>query len=101
MRCLKQATLILALLGAILLAGCGSSDHTNQTDFCTPGEDCSNGSGKQPFKPTTHLLHRSLVSNYYGGDLVVMDASQDRLTTYTFAVGTQPTYMQPSPRTAR
>ncbi len=26
-----------------------------------------------------------------------MDATQDRLTTFTFAVGTQPTYMQPSP----
>jgi hypothetical protein len=29
--------------------------------------------------------------------LQVVDATQDRLTTYSFAVGTQPTYMQPSP----
>ncbi len=89
-RCLKQATLILALLGAALLAGCGTSDHTDQTDF-------NNGSGDQPFKPTTHLLHRSVVSNYFGGDLAVMDATLDELTTYTFAVGAGPKNMQPSP----
>jgi hypothetical protein len=90
---LKQATLILALLGAVLLAGCGGNgDTTSQTDF-------NNGSGDQPFKPKTHLSHRSLVSNYFGGDLNVMDATEDRLTTYTFAVGAQPTYMQSSPDT--
>jgi hypothetical protein len=87
---LKQATLILALLGAVLLAGCGPSDHTNQTDF-------NNGSGDQPFKPQTHLLHRSVVSNYFAGDLAVMDSTQDRLTTFTFSTGAQPTYLQPSP----
>jgi len=87
---LKQATLIFALLGAVVLAGCGSNDHTSQTTF-------NNGSGDQPFKPHTHLLHRSVVSNYFGGDLAVMDASLDELTTFTFAVGTQPTYMQASP----
>ena len=27
----------------------------------------------------------------------VMDATQDRLTTFTFAVGSRPTYLQPSP----
>ena len=91
MRCLKQATLILALLGAIVITGCGgSSDTTSQSNY-------NNGSGNQPFKPTTHLSHRSLVSNYYAGDLQVVDATKDLLTSYTFAVGSQPTYMQPSP----
>jgi DNA-binding beta-propeller fold protein YncE len=88
---LKQATLFIALLGAILLAGCGGNgDTTTQSSF-------NNGSGDQPFKPTTHLSHRSLVTNFYAGQLQVMDTLQDRLTTFTFAVGTQPTYMQPSP----
>ncbi len=87
---MKQATLILALLGAILLAGCGIADTTSQTDF-------NNGSGDQPFKPITHLYHRSVVSNYYAGDLQVMDATEDRLTSYSFKTGAQPTYMQPSP----
>ena len=72
---MKQATLIFALLGAMVLAGCGNGDTTSQTTF-------NNGSGDQPFKPTTHLSHRSLVTNYYAGDLQVMDATQDRLTTY-------------------
>jgi len=87
---LKQATTILALLGAVLLAGCGINDTTSQSDF-------NNGSGDQPFKPTTHLLHRSVVSNYFAGDLAVMDATEDRLTTYSFATGAEPTYLQPSP----
>ncbi len=88
---MKQATLFIALLGAILLAGCGGNgDTTSQTDF-------NNGSGDQPFKPTTHLSHRSVVSNYFAGNLQVVDTVQDRLTTYTFAVGAQPTYLQPSP----
>jgi hypothetical protein len=82
--------MIFALLGAIMLAGCGNSDTTSQTTF-------NNGSGDQPFKPTTHLSHRSLVTNYFAGQLQVMDATQDRLTTYTFAVGTLPTYLQSSP----
>jgi hypothetical protein len=83
--------MILALLGAIVLAGCGGNGNTtSQSTF-------NNGSGDQPFKPATHLSHRSLVSNYYAGKLQVMDATQDRLTTYTFAVGAQPTYLQPSP----
>jgi hypothetical protein len=88
---LKQATLILSLLGAIFLAGCGGNgDTTSQTDF-------NNGSGDQPFKPVTHLSHRSVVSNYLAGDLAVMDATQDRLATYTFVTGAGPTYLQPSP----
>ena len=88
---MKQATLIIALLGAIVLAGCGGNgDTTSQSTF-------NNGSGNQPYKPTTHLSHRSLVSNYYSGALQVIDATQDRLTTFSFAVGAQPTYMQPSP----
>jgi hypothetical protein len=90
-RCLKQATLIIALLGAIVIAGCGgNSNTTGQSDY-----NC--GSGDQPYKPTTHLAHRSLVTNYYAGNMDVVDATQDRLTTFTFAVGTQPTYMQSSP----
>jgi len=88
---LKQATLIFALLGAIVLAGCGGNgDTTSQTDY-------NNGSGDQPFKPTTHLSHRSVVSNSYAGSLQVVDATQDRLTTYTFAIGAKPTYIQSSP----
>ena len=89
---MKQATLILALLGAILLAGCGVRDTTSQTTF-------NNGSGDQPFKPITHLSHRSVVSNYFAGDLAGDGCShdQDRLTTFTFATGSQPTYMQSSP----
>jgi len=87
---LKQATLIIALMGAILLAGCGNGDTTSQSTF-------NNGSGDQPFKPTTHLSHRSVVSNYFAGQLQVMDASQDRLTAFTFGVGSLPTYLQSSP----
>ncbi len=87
---MKQATMIFALLGAIVLAGCGNGDTTSQSTF-------NNGSGDQPFKPTTHLSHRSLVTNYYAGQLQVMDATQDRLTTFTFATGALPTYMQSSP----
>jgi hypothetical protein len=80
-----------ALLGAIVLAGCGGNgDTTSQSDF-------NNGSGDQPFKPTTHLSHRSLVTNFYSGHLQVVDATQNRLTNYTFATGTGPTYMQSSP----
>jgi DNA-binding beta-propeller fold protein YncE len=86
---LKQATLILALLGAnIIMTGCGASK--GQATF-------NNGSGNQPLKPTTHLLHRSLVSNYFAGALDVMDATQNRLTAFSFAAGAQPTYLQPSP----
>ena len=88
---MKQATLIIALLGAIVLAGCGGNgDTTSETTF-------NNGSGNQPYKPTTHLSHRSLVSNYYSGALQVIDATEDKLTTFSFAVGAQPTYMQSSP----
>jgi len=88
---LKQATLFIALLGAIFLVGCGGNgDTTSQSTF-------NNGTGDQPFKPTTHLSHRSVVTNYYGGDMQVVDATQNRLTSYTFATGTQPTYLQSSP----
>jgi hypothetical protein len=89
---LKQATLILALLGAIVLAGCSSnSDTASQTSY-------NNGSGSQPFKPKTHLSHRSIVSNYNAGALDVMDTTQDRLlTNVTFPVGAEPTYLQLSP----
>jgi hypothetical protein len=89
-RRLKQATLILALLGTIVLAACGNSDTTSQSNY-------NNGTGDQPFKPVTHLAHRSVVSNYYAGDLQVMDAYQNRLTAFTFATGAQPTYLQSSP----
>ncbi len=87
---MKQARLILGLLGAMLLAGCGTSNTTSQSTF-------NNGSGDQPFKPITHLLHRSLVSNYFAGSLQVVDATQDRLTSFAFKSGSQPTYLQPSP----
>ncbi len=87
---MKQATLIIALMGAILLAGCGNGDTTSQSTF-------NNGSGDQPFKPTTHLSHRSVVTNYFAGQIQIMDASQDRLTNFTIGVGAQPTYLQSSP----
>ena len=91
MRCLKQATFIIALLGAIVLAGCGGSNNsTGQSNY-----NC--GSGDQPYKPTTHLKHRSLVTNYYAGNMEVVDATKDQLTSFSFAVGSQPTYMQLSP----
>jgi hypothetical protein len=86
----KRALLFIALSGALLLAGCGSNDTTSQTTY-------NNGTGNLPFKPTTHLLHRSLVTNYYAGQLQVMDTVYDKLTTFTFPTGAQPTYMQPSP----
>ena len=84
--------MLLALVGAVFSAGCGgcSGDTTCQSDF-------NNGTGDQPFKPTTHLSYRSIVTNYYAGALNVVDAYKDRLTTYSFTVGTQPTYMQSSP----
>jgi len=73
------------------MAGCGGNgDTTSQTTY-------NNGSGDQPYKPKTHLSHRAIVSNYYAGALDVIDTTQDRLTTYTFAVGSEPTYLQPSP----
>jgi hypothetical protein len=75
----------------MLLAGCGGNgDTTGQTTY-------NNGSGNQPFKPKTHLSHRALVTNYYANAMQVMDATENRLTATTFATGTQPTYMQPSP----
>ncbi len=90
-RCLKRAFLFLALLGAFALAGCGGNgDTTSQTTY-------NNGSGDQPYKPVTHLSHRAIISNYYAGNLAVMDATQNRLTTYTFAAGSEPTYLQSSP----
>ena len=92
MRCLKRAILFFALLYACLLAGCGNGDTTSQGSY-------NNGSGDQPYKPVTHLSHRAVVSNHYTGNLAVMDSTENRLTTYTFAVGSQPTYMQLSPDT--
>lgn len=79
-----------ALLGSISLAGCGNGDTTSQSTY-------NNGSGDQPFKPTTHLSHRAIVSNYYASNLQVVDTTEEKLTTYTFATGSQPTYMQSSP----
>jgi hypothetical protein len=87
---LKQALWFFALLGAILSAGCASSDTTSQTTYNT-------GTGNEPYKPTTHLLHRAIVTNYYSSLLNVVDATENRLTSYTFATGSQPTYMQSSP----
>jgi DNA-binding beta-propeller fold protein YncE len=99
---LEQATvklLWIALLSAIIMSGCGTpnnsgtvsnGDTTGQTTF-------NNGSGNQPFKPLTHLLHRSLVSNYFAGALDVVDATENRLTAFTIPVGAEPTYLQPSP----
>jgi hypothetical protein len=73
------------------MAGCGGNgDTTGRSTY-----NC--GSGNEPYKPNTHLTHRSLVTNYYANDMQVVDATQDRLTSYTISVGTQPTYMQPSP----
>ena len=100
MRCLKRATLILALLGAIVLVGCRINDTTSQTNYSTPG--CGNNATSpqicnEPYKPKTHLKHRALVSNYYAGVLDVMDPTEDRLTAFTFGVGSGPTYLQPSP----
>jgi DNA-binding beta-propeller fold protein YncE len=82
--------MFLALSGAILLAGCGNGDTTSPTTF-------NNGSGDQPFKPTTHLEHRALVTNYYASNMAVADTTLIKLTTFTFPTGNQPTYMQPSP----
>jgi hypothetical protein len=88
---LKRALIFLALSGAILLTACGGNgDTTSQSTF-------NNGSGNQPYKPTTHLSHRALITNYYAGDMAVMDATQNRLTSYTFSTGSLPTYMQSSP----
>lgn len=87
---MKQATITLALLGAIVLAGCGNGDTTTQSTF-------NNGSGDQPFKPITHLAHRSIVTNNFSGHLQVFDTFKDQLSTFTFVVGAQPTYIQPSP----
>ncbi len=99
---MKQATSKLAcalvLLGAIILTGCGTKnsgvadngDTTSQTSCATP-------SGNVPCRTTTHLLHRSLVSNYGNGALDIVDATQNRVTGFAFKVGTQPTYLQPSP----
>jgi hypothetical protein len=87
---LKQARLIFALMGALLLAGCGgTSDHTSQSTF-------NNGSGNQPYKPTTHLSYRSLVTNYYAGYMIAVDTYLNKVTNFTFSVGTQPTTMQSS-----
>jgi len=74
-----------------LLVGCGGNGNT------TSQSTYNNGSGDQPYKPITHLSHRSLVSNLYTGQLEVMETTKDKLTAYTFTVGRQPTYMQSSP----
>jgi hypothetical protein len=90
---LRQATIILALLGAIVLAGCGPYDTTGATTI-------NIGSGNEPYKPKTHLLHRSIVSNYFAGALDMVDTAVKfgpRLTNYTFTVGSEPTYLQSSP----
>lgn len=99
---MKQATSKLAcalvFLGAIILTGCGTKnsgiadngDTTSQTSCATP-------SGNVPCRTTTHLLHRSLVSNYFAGTLDIVDATQNRVAGFAFKVGTQPTYLQPSP----
>ena len=91
MRCLKRAFLFLVLLGAFALAGCGGNgDTTSQTTY-------NNGSGDQPYKPVTHLSHRAIISNYFAGDLAVMDATRNRLVSSTFATGAEPTFLQSSP----
>jgi len=83
--------MFLALSGAILLAGCGGNgDTTSQSTF-------NNGSGDQPYKPTTHLSHRAVVTNFYASNMAVVDTVKIKLTTFTFPTGSQPTYMQPSP----
>lgn len=82
--------MFLALLGAIFLAGCGNGDTTSQSNF-------NNGTGNQPFKPVTHLSHRSLVTNSFAGQLQVVDTFFDKLTAFTFATGQKPIYMQRSP----
>ena len=101
---MKQATSKLAcalvLAGALILTGCSTSnsgggiadngDTTSQTSCATP-------SGAVPCRTTTHLLHRSLVSNYFAGALNIVDATQNRVTSFAFKVGAQPTTLQPSP----
>jgi len=89
-RFLKKAFCLLALAGAILLAGCGGvHDGVTNSTF-------NNGSGNQPFKPVSHLSFRSIVTNYYVGSLDFVDALQNRVTTAQLPVGQQPTYLQPS-----
>jgi hypothetical protein len=87
------------VLGAIFLAGCAAGGTTSIEDNgdTTSQTSCATPSGNVPCRTTTHLLHRSLVSNYFLGALSVVDATQNRGTSFAFKVGSQPTYLQPSP----
>lgn len=86
---MKRATCILALTGALLLTGCGAFHNGDTTENSTYND----GTGSQPYKPVTHLSHRALITNYYSGQLDVLDTYYSKLTSYTFTVGTEPTNM--------
>ena len=82
----------------MILTGC-SNQNTGIKDNgdTTSQTSCSTASGKVSCRTTTHLLHRSIVSNYFAGALDVVDTTQNRATSFAFPVGLQPTYLQPSP----
>ena len=92
---------VLALLGIIILTGCSTGGTTSIADNgdTTSQTSCATPSGNVPCRTTTHLRHRALVSNFFAGALNVVDATQNRTTSFAFKVGTQPTYLQPSPDT--
>ena len=85
----------------MILTGCGTRNSGIKDNGDTTSQtSCSTASGNVPCRTTTHLLHRSIVSNYFAGALDVVDATQNRATSFAFTVGgrdAHPTYLQPSP----
>ncbi len=81
------------------MAACGTKNSGAPADNgdTTSQTTCSTSSGDVPCRTTTHLLHRSLVSNYVTAAIDVVDATQNRVTGFAFPVGAQPTTLQPSP----
>lgn len=75
------------------MAGCGGNgDTTGKTSY-------NPGSGSEPYKPKSHLTHRAIVSNFEVDVLNMVDATKNRITNFTFSVGSgaAPTYLQTTP----
>lgn len=78
---LKKASVFTttAILAALLLAGCGGGDENTQQDT------------------TSKLKNRAFVTNSFFGYVAIVDADLDRQTAFSIQVGTNATYMVPTP----
>ncbi len=61
---------------------------------------CGGGSGSGSNTTVSNLQNRAFVSNYFYGSIDIVDASQDKPTNFTVQVGTNPTFMVPTPSKA-